>query len=221
MKRLLATTALLAAFTLPASATVLDWNFQDHLGVLPNTQTFTAGGFGLTARGFTSSDAGTALFGKNGGGDENGLGLNNDLSGDHEITGGNFVQLNLDGLLGLLDINSFTFQMGSTTQNEGWKVFGSNDAHPFQFTLLASSTDPGGQEGFHTLAGGYDNYSFFYDGLGVNQCGSGCNANVLLRNFDATLVATTPLPGALPFFAAGLLGLGGLVRSLRKQCGVA
>lgn len=220
MKRLLATTALLAICTLPASAAILDWDFQDHLGVLGNTQTFTAGGHGLTARGFTASDAGTALFGKNGGGDENGLGLNNDASGDHEITGGNFVQLNLDGLLGLLDINGFTFQMGSTTQNEGWKVFGSNDDHPFQFTLLASSTDPGGQEGFHTLAGGWDNYNFFYFGNGVNQCGSGCNANVLLRNFDATLAAT-PLPASLPFFAAGLLGLGGLVRSLRKQCGVA
>jgi hypothetical protein len=219
MKKLLATTAILAALTLPASATILDWNFQDHLGVLPNTQTFTAGGFGLSARGFTASDAGTALFGKNGGGDENGLGLNNDASGDHEITGGNFVQLNLDGLLGLLDINSFTFQMGSTTQGEGWKVFGSNDAHPFQFTLLAQSSGTG-DEGFHTLAGGWDNYNFFYFGSGVGACGSGCNANVLLTNFDATLAAT-PLPGALGFFAAGLLGLGGLVRSLRKQCGVA
>src|SRR4249920_307771 len=126
MKRLLATTAnirlftavftALAAFTLPASATVLDWNFQDHLGVLGTTQTFSAGGNNLTARGFTAGDVATALFGKNGGGDENGLGLNNDASGDHEITGGNFVQLNLDGLLGLLDINGFTFQMGSTTQ---------------------------------------------------------------------------------------------------------
>jgi hypothetical protein len=201
MKRVLATTAILAALTLPAAATVLDWNFQDHLGVLGNTQTFTAGGDNLTARGFTSSDAGTALFGKNGGGDENGLGLNNDASGDHEITGGNFVQLNLDGIKNLLDPNSIMVQMGSTTQNEGWQIFGSNDDHPFQFTLLASSTDPGGQEGFHSLAGGYDNYNFFYSGLGVNLCGSGCNANVLLTNF-----------------AAGLLGLAGLTRSLRRQC---
>jgi hypothetical protein len=38
---------------------------------------------------------------------------------------------------------------------------------------------------------------------------------------EAQLVAQTPLPASLPFFAAGLLGLGGLVRSLRKQCGVA
>jgi hypothetical protein len=37
----------------------------------------------------------------------------------------------------------------------------------------------------------------------------------------APAAAQTPLPGALGFFAAGLLGLGGLVRSLRKQCGVA
>jgi hypothetical protein len=212
MKHLLATTAVLAICTLPASAAVLDWNFQDHLGLLGNTQTFTAGGFNLTARGFTSSDAGTALFGKNGGGDENGLGLNNDASGDHEITGGNFVQLNLDGLLGL--VGNFTFNMGSTTQSEGWKVFGSEDAHPFQFTLLASSTDPGGQEGFHTLAGGWDNYNFFYSGAGVGQCGSGCNANVLLANLDAV---TTPLPASAFLFGTGLVGLVGLVRRRKSN----
>jgi hypothetical protein len=231
MRHLLATTAnirlftavftALAALSVPASAAVLDWNFQDHLGALPNTQTFTAGGLNLTARGFTSSDAGTALYGKNGGGDENGLGLANDTSGDHEITGGNFIEIHLTDILQFLTPDGFTFQMGSTTQNEGWRVYGTQDGDPFSLAnLLASSTDPGGQEGFHSLAGNYDNYLFFYSGLGVNQCGSGCNANVLLRNFDATL-AQTPLPGALGLFAAGLLGLGGLVRSLRKQCGVA
>ena len=216
MNKLMASAALLVAFTFPASAAVLDWNFQDHLGVLGNTQAFTAGGLNITARGFTGADVGTALFGKSGGGDENGLGLTNDPSGDDEISGLSFVQLNMDGLLGLLSPNGFTFQMGSTTQGEGWEVFGSQDAHPFQFTLLASNTDPGGDEGFHTLAGGWDNYNFIYNGVGPGLCGSGCGANVLLTNFDATLAAT-PLPGALPLLVTGLAGLWGLTRKRRTN----
>jgi hypothetical protein len=213
MKKLLATTAILAAFTLPASAIPLDWNFQDHTGLLGNTQTFTAGGFSLTARGFTAGDAGTALFSKNLGGDENGLGLASDPSGNDEISGGNFIQLNLDGLLGLLAPNGFTFQMGSTTQSEGWKVFGSQDGSPFSMTLLAQSSGTN-DEGFHTLAGGYDNYNFFYFGSGPGTCGDGCNANVLLTNFDA--VSQTPLPASFPLLGAGLVGLMGLVRKKRS-----
>jgi hypothetical protein len=204
----------LAAGTTVASATVLDWNFQDHLGVLGTTQTFTAGGFNLTARGFTPGDVGTAMFGKNGGGDENGLGLNNDPSGDHEITAGNFVQVNLDGIRSSLAAGGFSFQMGSTTQGEGWAVYGSEDGSPFTLTLLAQSSGTN-DEGFHTLAGGYDNYNFFYFGGGPGACGAGCNGNVLLTNFDATLSAV-PLPATLPLFG-GALALGGLFLKRRKN----
>ena len=219
MNKLLLSAVLLAgtALSAPASAATIDWNFQDHPGLRGNSQTFTAGGLTLTARGFDFGDVGTALFVKNAGGDESGLGLANDPSGDNEIAKG-FVQINLDGIKGLLLQNGFSFQMGSTTQGEGWVVYGSNDDHPFLFTQLAHSLG-NNDEGFHTLAGGWDNYNFFYDGgpagAGHGGCGNGCDANVLLTNFDATLNAV-PLPPAVALFGAGLAGIGWITRR-RKQ----
>src|SRR6476469_1440462 len=50
-----------------------------------NTHVFTSGGLTVTASGFTAANAPTALYGKNGGGDEIGVGLANDPSHDNEI----------------------------------------------------------------------------------------------------------------------------------------
>jgi hypothetical protein len=182
------------------------FDFQDQgSGLKGTTQAFGTGLNILSARGFTALDAPSALYVKSAGGDESGLGLNSDPSGDHEIAfGKGFVQINVDSLL-LQNFGSFSFTMGSTTQQEGWKVYGSDDAHPFQFTLLASNTDAGGDEGSHTLAGGYDNYNFFYDGSA--SCGSGCNANVLLETFSAQ-VAAVPEPST---WAMMILGFAGIV----------
>lgn len=222
-KLLLASTALaFMAMAGPAFADAADWNFGDHTGLLGNTQTFTstAGGFQLTARGFTLSDVGTRLFSKTDSGDERGLGLNNDPSGNTEISFGNgFVQLNLDGLLSRL--SGFQFSMGSTTQDEGWKVFGSEDGSPFAMTLLASSSGTG-DEGLHNLPGGWDNYNFFYSGAARGDCGDGCNANVLLASFDAASAVPGPIVGAgLPGLIAGCMTLLGLGKYRRRRQGVA
>jgi hypothetical protein len=209
MKKLLTTVAMLAAFTVSASATTISWNFGEHgFGALPNVQAFDSGGFFLSARGFDPSDHGTALFSKNGGTNEVGLGLVDDPSHEDEITGNNFIQLNMDGLRTLL--TNFQFSMSSVDNQEGWKVFGSNDDHPFQFTLLASS---GGllDNSVHSLADGWDNYNFFYSG-GVTG-----SSNVLLHSFSADVVAQTPLPASLPFFGAGLVGLVALVRKRKSN----
>ena len=195
-------TALVAvAFAQPASASLVDWNFQDHLGALGNTQTFTSNGIGLLARGFDGADRGTALFGKNSGGDENGLGLNNDSSGEHEITGRNFIQLNVDGPIASR-VDNFTFQMASSTAGEQWAVYGSNDANPFVFTLLASGSD---ELVTHTLAGGYDNYNFFYNGP-ANGVGG---ANVLIHDFGGTVEPNAvPEPMSIALLGMGMLGIG-------------
>src|SRR5215472_8072751 len=58
--------------------------------------TFTASGFSVAASGFgmLATGAPASLYAKNTGGDELGLGLNNDGT-QNEITSGSFVQLNI------------------------------------------------------------------------------------------------------------------------------
>ena len=205
-KRLiLAVSTLLALSAAPASAAAVDWTFGDHLGNLGNTQTFTSSGIGLvlTARGFTGADVGTGLFGKSlAATDERGLGLQNDPSGEGEITGRNFVQLNLDGIRGQL--SGFQFSMNSSTNGEAWAVYGSDDLHPFQFTLLASGTDEGV---LHTLPGGYDNYNFFATGGGDH--------NVLLGSFDA--VTAVPEASTWAMMILGFFGIGGISLLRRRE----
>ena len=89
MKNLLMTAAVLAAVGVsPAMATSVSWDFGQHPGLLGTTQTFTdSRGDPLLARGFNASDVGINLFSKNAGGDETGLGLSNDPTGEDEISG--------------------------------------------------------------------------------------------------------------------------------------
>jgi hypothetical protein len=213
-------TFLLAALSLalaaPAYATTISWDFGQHPGLLAAAQAFSAGGETLTARGFDASDLPTALYSKTDGGDESGLGLDNDPSGNHEISVRNgFVQLNLDGPLAD-HVSNFTFSMGSTTQGEGWGVWGSQDSDPFNFVFLIQSIGQN-DEGIHTLQAGYDNYNFFYLGGFANAppseggCDEGCNANVLLTSFGGTLESSVPEPstwlmGVLGFGFVGFLG---------------
>lgn len=208
MKRLLLATTILTIATLPASA--LTWDFGEHgFGALPNVQQFDTGGLFLSARGFDASDHGTALFSKNGGAGEVGLGLVDDPSHEGEITGLNFVQLNMDGIRALL--TNFQFSMNSVDNAEGWKVYGSQDSAPFTFTLLASSSGLL-DNGVHSLADGYDNYNFFYSG------GATGSSNVLLHSFSADFAPVpTPIAGTGPLFVSGLVGLWALARRRKHK----
>src|SRR5664280_21892 len=75
---------------------------------------------------YTSNSNWTAesLYGKNLGGNESGLGIKSDTTGEHEIYGTHFIQLSVGNLATIF--HTFLFQMGSDTQNEGWAVYGSN-----------------------------------------------------------------------------------------------
>src|SRR5215469_4998706 len=80
--------------------------------------TFTSGGFSVSASGFGMlvTGAPASLYAKNTGGDELGLGLNNDGT-QNEITSGSFVQLNISSIKG---DDPLTIIMDSTTSPDAW-----------------------------------------------------------------------------------------------------
>jgi hypothetical protein len=201
------------------AASAITWNFNTpDAPALPNTtlgttQTYTAGGSTITAAGFSASTLQVDLtrnitggplnlYSKldtgNPTGSENGVGLAADL--DHEIVAPNhLVRVALPtGLTGL------SFKMGSTTDGEGWQVYGSQLALT-GYSLLTSGFD----ESTHLLAGVF-NYLFF------RTTGESGESNTLLAQISGT-VAAVPLPPALLLFGTALAGLGILGRRRKKQ----
>jgi hypothetical protein len=140
---------------------------------------------GITA---TAYGSGTPhLYGKSDGGDENGVGLTSDPAGQHEITVGQFIQLDVTSLQGL----TISFVMNSSTNPDAWKVFESSSA----FSTSGSSTVTGTDENSHsiTIASGMKYLDFTATG-----------GNVLLSSISYT---ATPEPLSLGLSGSGLLGL--------------
>jgi hypothetical protein len=152
------------------------------------------------------------LYGKNFGGDEQGLGLAADPSGDNEIYWGNshlgaFVEVDVSALFGL--VSSAQFFMGSTTNGEQWIVYGSNDAGCGWFCGGSSVT--GFDEGTHDLFnfGTYKYYDFYSLGTG----GNAAPGNVLLGGLALTSV---PEPGSWAMMLLGFAGIGVAMRRRRR-----
>jgi hypothetical protein len=189
--------------------TILVWDLSG--GVAPpghavlNTQTFTTGGITISAGGFTgpialsSGSANTALFLKNTGGDELGLGLVDDPTGEHELSGTNIIQINFTAAR-TAGVTGFDFMMDSSTPPDAWAVFGSNSA-----TTLGTSVATGTDELVHTLTGANGAFAFY--------------------NFEATagnvLVASVsgavPEPATWAMMLIGFAGLGFAFRQSRRK----
>jgi hypothetical protein len=187
-----------------AQAVTLIWDLSSPAGVLPLAgQSYTAGGITISAAGFLNGNFSTPnlqLFGKTGGGDETGLGSNIDASGDHELNGTQWIQINFTAARAA-GVTNFDFVMGSTTDTEAWRVFGSNSA-----TSLGSQIFSGNDEGVtHTFSGMNDTFLFYNF--------QATNGNVLLSEVSGVV----PEPATWAMMLLGFLGLGFAFRQSRRR----
>ena len=205
-KALLGVAALMAATSSQAAVQI---NFNSPSGPRGTSQTYTNGSYSVTAYGYTSfnftTNSGTAgnLFDKNAGGDENGVGLQSDPTGDNEIwyAGNNFqtiptIILDVSSLLGVA--SAAQFEMGSTTANEQWILGGYNGSSWVQLLLGTSEGSFVNLPGWGT----YTKYAFVSGGTVSGE--SRTSGNVLLTALSLT--PSVPEPGT---WAMMLLGFGG------------
>ena len=207
-----------ALITATASQASVQIGFTSPAGDAGTTNSYSNGSYSVTAYGYSNfnftTGTGTSdhLYDKTGGGDENGVGLLHDRSGDHEIwyVGDNFttipaVILDVSSLLS--KASSAQFMMGSTTSNEQWIIRGWNGSVWTSLPILTGSTElswinlPGW--------GSYQRYAFYSGGTVSGSTRT--SGNVLLSGI---LLAPVPEPGT---WAMMLLGFGCLGLALRRR----
>jgi len=209
-------TVLLGAFVVFGGALQASTTYTYAFGGLggdlgSNTHTFApsaAPNPDVTATGFTlgpkSILSAVDLYSKGSGvfpppNDESGLGLANDRTGDHEVTPGSFIMLDL----GNLSISTLGIYTESTTNGEEWEIWGSNTAAVAgkAFTIPTGVTGfTEGDQNMNSLIG--DRY-IFITALGNR------NNNILLGGITVTASTAAPEPAS-----AGLLGLALLISGL-------
>ena len=207
----------------PARAGAIDWNFNTLNGspgvpgkTLGSSATYTQQGVSLTAASTQLScfliwcnpnPSSVDLYAKNGGSAaEQGLGLANDPSGQNEITNPYGIQISLSQ-------GTFTsVNIGSVQNGETWAVWGNGN---YGWTELGSGIGTARSNPLVTfdLTGLSNGYSqlILTDPLQGNGnswwCNSSGSNNIVLQGVSSTGPAvSTPEPGALAMFAAGLLG---------------
>ena len=209
----LAVGAAVALGASSAQAATLIWDLSGGAAspghAVGNNQNFTTGGITISAGGFTGPIAlaaggptgNTALFLKNLGGDELGLGLVDDPTGEHELTGNNLIQVNFTGAR-TAGVTGFDFKMDSTTSPDAWAVFGSNDPK-----TLGISVATGTDEAVHTLTGANANFAFY-----TFEATAG---NVLVAEVSGT--SAVPEPATWAMMLLGFAGLGFAFRQSRRK----
>ncbi len=127
----------ISACTSACNATAT-WNFNVPSGTLGNSQAYNASGMTITAYGFTSGGSPAALFGKNNGGDQNGLGFNG-VSGN-EIDTSHFIQIDLANVIAKGAQNA-QLVINSVQSGGGYKIYGSNTLGSLGTLLTSGSLD--------------------------------------------------------------------------------
>lgn len=185
-------------------------NFNSVTGNLgSNTHTYSSGAYSVTATGYSSfnpsANSGTAnnLYGKNGGGDENGVGLVGDPSGQHEIWHVSNEDLFPAIVLNVSSILSKTsaaqFLMGSTTNGEQWILGGYNGSHWSKIMIGTGET----WVSFPSW-GTFTSYAFASGGTVFD--GNRGPGNVLLSAVRFT--PAVPEPGTWTMMLVGFAGIG-------------
>jgi hypothetical protein len=209
---LIPTVALIALSGFSAVASPVTWNLVGPTSQLlspTDTLVSTTGNISLVFSGYITNAndvatsntwlaptaKATALFAKNGGGDETGLGIAADPTNDDEIIRNSFIQIDLAGLLTQKSITGLQLVIGSVQSGEGFAIWGSNTA-ALPGTLLTSGTSAMDDIGFSVP--GYGSYRYVSVSATAN--------NVLLDTVTAATGAA-PEPGTLGLALMAGLGL--------------
>jgi hypothetical protein len=211
-------TVLIGSLALGSAAFADSVVFNNPTGDLGLTETYTLDGANIVASGFNpggTSDS-AHLWGKNDGGDENGLGLKGDPTGDHEIwfktstlSSKDFIQLDLTDLLNK-GFKNFQFEMGSTTDGEQWSVAACNVSG----TLCsnASAVTGSGELAFHNVPSNFSSSNPYLDFTSIGNYGG---KNVLLSAIAAT--PSIPEPRFYGFLLISILGVVGIINRKRRS----
>jgi hypothetical protein len=222
MKKALLSTVAMIVFGLPSAfAGNIAWNLVGATSQLlgtTDTVISTTGNISMAFSGYYTNTTDVAsngawspttakatnLYAKNSGGDEIGLGIAADPSGENEIVKNSFVQVDLAGLLANKTITAFNLIIGSVQSNEGFNIWGSNSA---------------GQPGtlLYTGTSAMDDVSFAVPSYGTYRYVSisASAHNILLDSVTASNLVpagATPEPGTLVLGC--IAGLGLLARRL-------
>ena len=217
MKRILSLVALSGALALaaPARADIIyTFATASFNGTLGTSQTYGLGSDQINTYGYTSAlsagptltiGAATDLYAKYSGvgASETGLGINNDPTGNHEITTTSTIAINMSTVLAANPTSNVTFTIGSVQNTEGFALFGgplngssatsdelyhftntSNSPTQFSFTITAAQAAASGDVFYLTAT----------------------HNNVLLDTID---VASVPEPATITLALTGVAFVGG------------
>jgi hypothetical protein len=185
LKKILLAIFLLAAA--PAFADTVDvFNFNQNLGDIGKSDLFKLGILQVLLTGYSSPGVTADMWEKNLGPTEFGIGLA--AEEDREISGTNFVQVDLSKINNLSRVINISISINSIQAGEAYDVWGSNSAGTLGTLIAADQTS----ENF-TLPRNFDFISI-----------TAPEDNVTIDDIDITVTPPTPTPESSTLFLFGI-----------------